>query len=317
MADGTCTLTIAETAGGIDDPVPNARVLTLATAQHNTGTYSVSLQSAQLATNPIASPLSTWVQSVSSRFALTDGTIYNFTLGCEDVAGNTFESTTVSNLLFAGSSTIAPVLSSPVAAGCISESSGTGNVFTHRKCAGGSQRQIRTPRMKLVGHAQTMAELTANTCSGGGDSTSIAACIGRGVFEFTFLEPPQAGTVSVTLTPTTGCGTIVDNSGARVLTLGDISTAGTFSFSLSVPLSGLVAAEAYVTAIGGAGGTSALVDGMFYDVEISYQDSIGNPAASIVSSGVSFWHEHHCSNTNQTGQCGSLGANVYAGVHVT
>ena len=49
-----------------------------------------------------------------------------------------------------------------------------------------------------------------------------------------------------------------------------------------------MAAEAYVTAIGGAGGTNALVDGMFYDVEISYQDSIGNPAASIVSSGVSF-----------------------------
>ena len=169
MADGTCTLTIAETAGGVDDPVPNPRVLTLATAQHSAGTYTVSLQSPQLASNPLASPLSTWVASVSSRFVLTDGTIYGFTLGCEDVAGNTFQSTTTSNVLFAGSSTIAPVLRSPLAAGCLRESAGTSNAFTPRKCVGGTS--AADPYSEDAdGQLCTNngGTYTANACSGGG-----------------------------------------------------------------------------------------------------------------------------------------------------
>ena len=288
MADGTCTLTIKEIGGAVDDPVPNARVLRLTTAVHSAGSYSGTLRSAQLSSNPVASPLSDWVESVSSRFPLTDGTIYNFTIGCEDFAGNTFQSTTVPDVLFAGSSTIAPIFTSPASAGCLREDAGTGFEFTPRKCEGGAS--AADPYTEDEDGTLCLAnggDYTENICPGG-DATSRASCIGRAVFEFTLLEPPQAGSVEITLTPSSGCGSITDPNGPRILVLGGISTSGTYKVALSAPLSGIVAAEALVTQVGGAGLTNSLVDGMAYNVQLSYQDSVGNPVASVVANSVSF-----------------------------
>ena len=94
--------------------------------------------------------------------------------------------------------------------------------------------------------------------------------------------------VTLTLTPTSGCGSLADSNGARIITLGTTTAAGTYSFNLASTLANLVADEPLVTAISGAGGTNPLVDGVFYTVVLSYQDSIGNVAATATSTDVTF-----------------------------
>ena len=70
MKDGTCKISITETGGGVDDPVPNPRVMTLGTAEHSAGTYSYTLTSSHLTQTPFPQ---SWVSSVSSKFDLSDG----------------------------------------------------------------------------------------------------------------------------------------------------------------------------------------------------------------------------------------------------
>jgi hypothetical protein len=238
MKDGTCTITIAETGGLVDDPVPNPRVLTLGTAEHAKDSYSYTLTSSHIAQTPFPQ---SWVASVSSKFDLSDGTEYSFTLSCEDVAGNVAVSVTNTGILYAGSTTLAPVLTKPAAAQCLS---------------------------RYVLNDETDAHYST--------------------FVFNLLEPAQANTVSLTLNPTSGCGALSDSNGARVIELGGVTTAGAYAFNLSSTLANLVADETLVTAISGAGGTAALVDGVFYTVTLSYQDSLGNGAVTASSAGVAF-----------------------------
>ena len=90
------------------------------------------------------------------------------------------------------------------------------------------------------------------------------------------------------MTPASGCGSLADAAGPRILNLGAVANAGSYAFNLSSSLANLVASEELVTSITGAGGTTALVDGVFYDVVLSYQDSISNVAATASATGVAF-----------------------------
>ena len=155
MKDETCMLIITET-GGLDDPVPNPRMLTLGTAQHAAGSYSYTLTTAHI---PQATFPEAWVSSVSSKFDLNDGTAYSFALSCADVAGNVATTVTNTNIFFAGGTTLAPILTYPaedVEAG--------------------------------VAQDQCLSQFVTGT-----DASGISA---YSTFRFTLSEPAQSNTVS-------------------------------------------------------------------------------------------------------------------------
>ena len=113
MEPGTCKISITAT-GGLTDPVPNPRVLTLIDELHVAGSYNYSLTSPD-----IQDPSSlSWVASISSRYELYDGTEYSFSIGCKDAVGNVLQSSTNENINYAGSQTIDPVIVFPGDDGC-------------------------------------------------------------------------------------------------------------------------------------------------------------------------------------------------------
>ena len=99
---------------------------------------------------------------------------------------------------------------------------------------------------------------------------------------YTLAEPAGPGTATVTMSRTGG---EVDSAAARVILLADsVLTAATHEITMDK----LSRAASSLAGISSVTPATDLVNGGVYSVQFSYQDTAGNTAASVTTTGVSF-----------------------------